>query len=323
MIIPPGYLFRPSDEEILVFYLGRKIKGLPLPCDVFIERDIYGVGPWQIFSDQDLWEICKNGMKTEGCSPVGGAGVGVVWCFGFLLLLSYIGFPLLVFSAAAVFSVGCSYVDPIVSCCCCCCCVAFLVSSLIAGLACFIAVAVLLVSGLVPKPGKRIRTKFVPATEGVPFSEELLEVEKQGENSPMHSDMVDGDFEELDSLISLLESEEQPSLGFDCDAYGTNSLSAEVVTSGHVLASSAPVALDTSQDMVAGYFEEQVSLLESEEQPSFNLDYDAFGYNPLTPEDTSHDYGEEVLTYLMEPYLPYQENLWSGEPNYFGVGLLT
>ncbi|KAH7849511.1 hypothetical protein Vadar_018905 [Vaccinium darrowii] len=43
MIVPPGYLFRPSDEELLVFYLGRKIKGLPLPCDVFIERDIYGV----------------------------------------------------------------------------------------------------------------------------------------------------------------------------------------------------------------------------------------------------------------------------------------
>ncbi|KAH7853941.1 hypothetical protein Vadar_008334 [Vaccinium darrowii] len=69
MIIPPGYLFRPTDEELLVFYLGRKIKGLPLPSDVFIERDIYGVGdkaPWQIFSDEDPWEICKNGMKIEG-----------------------------------------------------------------------------------------------------------------------------------------------------------------------------------------------------------------------------------------------------------------
>ncbi|KAH7867213.1 hypothetical protein Vadar_030510 [Vaccinium darrowii] len=241
---------------------------------------------------------------------------------------------------------------------------------------------------IVPKPTKRFRTEFVqeqktdcdivvaPTTEGVPFSEELLEAKKQGEHSLMHSNMVDGDFEELDYLISLLESEEQPSLGLDFDAYANNPLTPEVVPSGHVLASSAPVALDTSQDMVAGYIEEPISLLESEGQPSFDLAFDAFGDNPLTPKvvpsghvlassapvglDTSQDmvagyieepvsllesegqpnfdlafdaFGnnlftpedtsqEQFLTYLWEQDLPYQESLWSGEPNCFGVGLL-
>ncbi|KAH7840224.1 hypothetical protein Vadar_014311 [Vaccinium darrowii] len=368
MIIPPGYLFRPTDEDLLVFYPGRKIKGLPLPCDVFIERDIYGVGdkaPWQIFSEEDPWEICKNGMKTEGTiyvftnlikasknriARIAGCGVWhaetalehVVDDYGHV-----IGYKRMlcfqITNESGVMDKSVTKGHWIMH-----------EYSLSGGgnNTEYVLCRIKRVDSkstkkslrkrknvgddlIVPKPGKRIRTEFVqehktdcdiavaPATEGVPFSEELLEVEKQGENSQMHSDMVDGDFEELDSLISLLGSEEQPSLGFGCDAYGTNSLTAEVVTSGHILASSAPVALDTSQDMVAGYCEEQVSLLESEEQPSFNRDYDAFGYNPLTPEDTSQDYGEEFLTYLLEPDLPYQENLWSGEPNCFGVGLLT
>ncbi|KAH7861206.1 hypothetical protein Vadar_023076 [Vaccinium darrowii] len=73
MIIPPGFLFRPTDELLVSYYLERKFMGLPLPCDLIIERDIYGTGdkaPWQIFTDEDPWEICKtngkNGSKTEG-----------------------------------------------------------------------------------------------------------------------------------------------------------------------------------------------------------------------------------------------------------------
>ncbi|KAH7846129.1 hypothetical protein Vadar_010320 [Vaccinium darrowii] len=74
MTIPTGYVFMPTDEELLVFYLGRKSNGLPLPCDTVIEREIYGDGdkaPWQVFTDEDPWKICKtkdkngNLLKTE------------------------------------------------------------------------------------------------------------------------------------------------------------------------------------------------------------------------------------------------------------------
>ncbi|KAH7849668.1 hypothetical protein Vadar_021174 [Vaccinium darrowii] len=369
MIVPPGYHFRPSDEELLVFYLGRKIKGLPLPCDVFIERDIYGISdkaPWQMFSDEDPWEICKNGMKTEGTIYV------------FMNLIKASKNRIARIAGCGVWHAE-TAVEQVVD-----------DYSHVLGYKRLLCFQITNESGLmdksvtkghwimheyslsgggdnteyvlcrikrddskstkkslgkrknvgdvviVPKPAKRIRTEFVqeqkmacdiaaaPATEGLHFSEEVLEVEKQEVYPPMHSisDMVDGDFEELESLISLLESKEQPSLGLDCDAYGNNSLTPEVIPSGHVLASSALVALDTSQDMVAGYFQEPVSLLGSEKQPSFDVDFDIFGYNPLTPEDTSQDYGEVFLTYLLEPDLPYEENLWSGEPNCFGVGLL-
>ncbi|KAF7145071.1 hypothetical protein RHSIM_Rhsim04G0194200 [Rhododendron simsii] len=74
MTIPTGYRFRPTDEEILVDYLEKKATGQPLPCDVVMEREMYGAGdkdPWQIFTDKDPWEICetednKGKVKTEG-----------------------------------------------------------------------------------------------------------------------------------------------------------------------------------------------------------------------------------------------------------------
>ncbi|KAH7850104.1 hypothetical protein Vadar_028039 [Vaccinium darrowii] len=188
-----------------------------------------GVGdksPWQIFSDEDPWEICKNRMKIEG----------TIYVFTNLIKASKSRVARIAgcgvwHAETALEQVVDDYSRDKKS--------RFKVHQEISRKRKNVGDDL-----IVPKPGKRIRTEFVqehktdcdivvaPATEGVPFSEELLEVEKQGENSRMHSDMVDGDFEELDSLISLLESEEQPSLGFDCDAYGTNSLTAEVVMSG-------------------------------------------------------------------------------------------
>ncbi|KAI8561184.1 hypothetical protein RHMOL_Rhmol04G0318200 [Rhododendron molle] len=74
MTIPTGYVFTPTDKELLVDYLEKKAMGQPLPCDVVIEREMYGAGdkaPWQIFTYKDPWEICKTEdnkgkVKTEG-----------------------------------------------------------------------------------------------------------------------------------------------------------------------------------------------------------------------------------------------------------------
>ncbi|XP_058209848.1 NAC domain-containing protein 41-like [Rhododendron vialii] len=73
--VPSGYFFRPTDKQLLEDYLRRKSEGNSLPCDVVIEREIYGAGnkaPWQIFTDEDPWEICEtmdkktDKLKTEG-----------------------------------------------------------------------------------------------------------------------------------------------------------------------------------------------------------------------------------------------------------------
>ncbi|KAG5562863.1 hypothetical protein RHGRI_005555 [Rhododendron griersonianum] len=74
MNLPSDYRFRPTDKELLD-YLKKKSKDEALPCDVVIQREIYGIGdkaPWQIFTDEDPWQICRtrdrkqNKLKTEG-----------------------------------------------------------------------------------------------------------------------------------------------------------------------------------------------------------------------------------------------------------------
>ncbi|KAI8531985.1 hypothetical protein RHMOL_Rhmol11G0177800 [Rhododendron molle] len=58
MGVPVGYRFRPTDQELVIDYLGRKSKGKSLPCDAVFEREIYGTGnkaPWQIFTENDPW----------------------------------------------------------------------------------------------------------------------------------------------------------------------------------------------------------------------------------------------------------------------------
>ncbi|KAI8561188.1 hypothetical protein RHMOL_Rhmol04G0318600 [Rhododendron molle] len=73
--VPSGYFFRPTDKQLLEDYLRRKCVGKSLPCDVVIEREMYGASnkaPWQIFTDEDPWEICEtmdkkaDKLKTEG-----------------------------------------------------------------------------------------------------------------------------------------------------------------------------------------------------------------------------------------------------------------
>ncbi|KAH7839950.1 hypothetical protein Vadar_010592 [Vaccinium darrowii] len=460
MSVPRGYLFMPTDEELLVFYLGRKSKGLPLPCDIVIERDMYGVhdkAPWQVFKDEDPWKISKtrddkgNIVKTEGTIYVfttlikasknriaRTAGCGVwhaetalekVWddhgrvigykrmmCFqitnesgmtdrserkGHWIMHEYslcggntdesrVEYVLCRIKRDDSKSTKKSRTVKNLE-------VASADDEVIAPkptkrlrtefveeqkMFCDIVAAPQteviapqtpkrlrtelleeqkMFGDIVaaprtevttdhdvmgPKLAKRVRTEFVEEhkmvcdidaateTEVMPFVEEVVvqepsftmsddpneftleeflalwEQERQGSHSSRMSD----------EPVSLLESEEQPSFDHDFDAFGYDPLTPEVVPSGHILASSAPVALDTSQDMVAGYIEEPVSLLESKVQQSFDLAFDAFGNNLFTPEDTSQ---EQFMTYLLEQDLPYQENLWSGEPNCFGVGLLV
>ncbi|CAA2959899.1 NAC transcription factor 25-like [Olea europaea var. sylvestris] len=60
MNFPPGYRFQPTDQELIIFYLEKKAKNLPLPwnCSI-VERDLYGehATPWNVFSDNDPWDI--------------------------------------------------------------------------------------------------------------------------------------------------------------------------------------------------------------------------------------------------------------------------
>ncbi|KAG8087834.1 hypothetical protein GUJ93_ZPchr0010g11141 [Zizania palustris] len=48
-VLPPGFRFHPTDEELVVQYLRRKAFGLPLPAAVIPDlRNLYKLDPWDI-----------------------------------------------------------------------------------------------------------------------------------------------------------------------------------------------------------------------------------------------------------------------------------
>ncbi|KAL6195744.1 hypothetical protein ACLB2K_031362 [Fragaria x ananassa] len=46
--LPPGFRFHPSDEELIVHYLQRKVTSRPLPAHLITEIDLYKYNPWEL-----------------------------------------------------------------------------------------------------------------------------------------------------------------------------------------------------------------------------------------------------------------------------------
>ncbi|KAJ4981642.1 hypothetical protein NE237_032479 [Protea cynaroides] len=46
--LPPGFRFHPTDEELVAYYLDRKINGRTIELDVIPEVDLYKCEPWEL-----------------------------------------------------------------------------------------------------------------------------------------------------------------------------------------------------------------------------------------------------------------------------------
>lgn len=46
--LPPGFRFRPTDEELVVQYLKRKVFSFPLPASIIPEVEVYKSDPWDL-----------------------------------------------------------------------------------------------------------------------------------------------------------------------------------------------------------------------------------------------------------------------------------
>ncbi|EXC54712.1 NAC domain-containing protein 7 [Morus notabilis] len=57
--VPPGFRFHPTDEELVDYYLRRKIASRRFDLDVIKEVDLYKIEPW------DLQELCKIGSEEQ------------------------------------------------------------------------------------------------------------------------------------------------------------------------------------------------------------------------------------------------------------------
>ncbi|KAJ7515249.1 hypothetical protein O6H91_22G007800 [Diphasiastrum complanatum] len=57
--VPPGFRFHPTDEELVGYYLQKKVAGRDIDLDVIKEIDLYKMEPW------DLLERCKIGTGDQ------------------------------------------------------------------------------------------------------------------------------------------------------------------------------------------------------------------------------------------------------------------
>jgi hypothetical protein len=85
MMMPVGFCFQPTDEELVSFYLLKRVRGEDLGWDGIGEFDIYGENaPWQFCGNQEfcgdqeklyvftrLKKLSKNRVaRTAGCGGV-------------------------------------------------------------------------------------------------------------------------------------------------------------------------------------------------------------------------------------------------------------
>lgn len=65
----PGYRFHPTDEELVTFYLRRKVARKPLSIEVIREMDIYKHDPWDlpkastVGGEKEWYFFCLRGRK--------------------------------------------------------------------------------------------------------------------------------------------------------------------------------------------------------------------------------------------------------------------
>ncbi|EYU43522.1 hypothetical protein ABFS82_06G116300 [Erythranthe guttata] len=57
--VPPGFRFHPTEEELVDYYLRRKINSKRIDLDIIKDVDLYRIEPW------DLQELCRIGTEER------------------------------------------------------------------------------------------------------------------------------------------------------------------------------------------------------------------------------------------------------------------
>ncbi|XP_010931441.1 NAC domain-containing protein 68 isoform X1 [Elaeis guineensis] len=80
--LPPGFRFHPTDEELIVHYLCKKVTYQPLPVPIIAEVDLYKYDPWELpdkalFGQREWYFFTPRDRKyPNGSRPNRAAGKG-------------------------------------------------------------------------------------------------------------------------------------------------------------------------------------------------------------------------------------------------------
>ncbi|KHN24582.1 NAC domain-containing protein 7 [Glycine soja] len=64
--VPPGFRFHPTDEELVDYYLRKKITSRRIDLDVIKDVDLYKIEPWDLQDCTPLKLISSNSMTPYG-----------------------------------------------------------------------------------------------------------------------------------------------------------------------------------------------------------------------------------------------------------------
>ncbi|KAI4350386.1 hypothetical protein L6164_004845 [Bauhinia variegata] len=80
--LPPGFRFHPTDEELILHYLRKKVASVPLPVSIIAEVDIYKCDPWDLpakaaFGEKEWYFFSPRDRKyPNGARPNRAAASG-------------------------------------------------------------------------------------------------------------------------------------------------------------------------------------------------------------------------------------------------------
>ncbi|XP_076904377.1 NAC domain-containing protein 83-like [Bidens hawaiensis] len=64
LILPPEFRFHPTDEELVVHYLKRKVQSIPLPIPI-PEADVFMSDPWNLPGDLEQEKYCFSSTDLK------------------------------------------------------------------------------------------------------------------------------------------------------------------------------------------------------------------------------------------------------------------
>ncbi|KAK7364675.1 hypothetical protein VNO80_13416 [Phaseolus coccineus] len=80
--LPPGFRFHPTDEELILHYLRKKVASIPLAVSIIAEVDIYKCDPWELpakaaFGEKEWYFFSPRDRKyPNGARPNRAAASG-------------------------------------------------------------------------------------------------------------------------------------------------------------------------------------------------------------------------------------------------------
>ncbi|KAK7286519.1 hypothetical protein RJT34_21571 [Clitoria ternatea] len=80
--LPPGFRFHPTDEELILHYLRKRVASIPLPVSIIAEVDIYKLDPWELpakatFGEKEWYFFSPRDRKyPNGARPNRAAASG-------------------------------------------------------------------------------------------------------------------------------------------------------------------------------------------------------------------------------------------------------